>query len=76
MGVLGKPFQFSIAPSMKYIEFNWTTSVWKFVNYLKATIHIEDEWESKPPRINDRCLIFWIFSIATTCIYSPRNEKD
>ena len=57
MGVSGKPFQFSMAPSMKYIKSNWISSVWRFINDLKATIHIEDEWQLNPQRMNDRCLM-------------------
>ena len=57
MGVTVKPFQFPIAPLLRYIEPNWVTSVWQFVDHIQRTVHIENAWDLTPQRQGDQCLM-------------------
>jgi hypothetical protein len=45
MGIAALPFQFPIAPALRYIEHIWITSVWQFVDQIKGKVHIEESWQ-------------------------------
>ena len=39
-----------IGPAMRYIEPSWITSVWTFVDHLKAKLHIKYLWSYNHPK--------------------------
>ena len=73
MGVTGKPFQFLIAPFLRYIEPNWVTAVWLFVDHIQSIVHIKNAWDLTPQRQGDQCLMN-IFQIPQFNIH-PKEMK-
>jgi hypothetical protein len=71
IGLEETPFQYPFARIERFCEHIWLTSLWKFIDSIDGTLHIEDPWLLRKQRVNDR---FIMQAILTSNLNLPSKS--